>query len=301
MNLTENRIRKESRERIRIFPPTLSIGGREDSYSRYFPGTQNFFGECYRPGRWYAIGRFSIRRTKSKRFCREIVPANEPKPKPMQTTLELKTDLLSAIEKSKRTAERLKERGVLPPRIKSLDEAKAHLNNLRRTAIERGIQPPSSELPKTLGRAQDEIEHLEQQLTPVGTSQSATLRANAESSQVPAAKTTENVAAKARAFLAKPPAQSSGRPVASSSSRALNPRDMTASQLERAIEAEKDVERRALLFHELRGREAGKPTREIAEIAAKATDRELEQLITAEKNLERRTMLFKELCRRTRK
>jgi hypothetical protein len=77
--------------------------------------------------------------------------------------------------------------------------------------VERGIEPPlSSTQPKTLDHGRAMITDLEQQLVGATANFVPPLEAKV-TSPAPPPKTTESIAAKARAFLAKPPAQSSGR------------------------------------------------------------------------------------------
>jgi hypothetical protein len=186
----------------------------------------------------------------------------------------------------------------------TLQEAKEQLVKLRETAAAEGIQLPpwSPETRTTLTKVTDQIGELEQELSAAG----ATQPPQPGIQPAPALKTAESVADRARKFLAIPtppafkvsqPQPVTGRPLITT----IDPRDMDKEQLRAAIEAERDPDKRQRFFIALCERQNGKPTREIAEIASKATDQELESLVAAETNIERRTMLFRELCRRSRK
>ena len=186
-------------------------------------------------------------------------------------------------------------------RPRTLTEAKARLAELQRAATKLGIQLPTAAPPKTLDSSRRLITDIERRLNLDGATAS-TIPVTPVKGTPPAPPNgsagVESITAKARAFLAKPVAPKSSRPAASTTNQPLNPQDMGKRELETAIGAEKNAEKRWALFQELRARERGKPTRAIAEIGETATRSELERMIQNERNPERRAMLFGELRRR---
>jgi hypothetical protein len=76
---------------------------------------------------------------------------------------------------------------------------------------------------------------------------------------------------------------------------------MSASQLEAAIEAEKDPVKRKSLFNVLNERQAGKPRRSIIEQAKTLTDLELEKRIEDTKDPIERAELFRILSSRAKR
>jgi hypothetical protein len=184
-------------------------------------------------------------------------------------------------------------------RPRSLDQARAHLDQLRKTATERGIELPSGEIPRTLDRAKSAIINFEQQLA----------SAVAASSMIPPWKTeaaapsksSETLFSEARAIAAKYQ-QSSGRAPEMRSSLVVDEKDLTRSELTAAIENQRrNREKLGTLFGELRRRERGEPSRRSIELASNASDEQLEAMIENEKNAERRQELFQVLTRRARK
>jgi hypothetical protein len=204
----------------------------------------------------------------------------------METTLE---------RKRPHTLTRARDRLAEPKgQRETLDQAKTRLAELRKTAAANGIQLPpwSAETRTTLTKVTDLIEELEQEIASAG------VTSPPKTEIKPAPETLE----RAREFLAKPALPASDGPAKTITSQppvSTDPRGMTASQLERAIESEKDIERRGPLFRELNARWAKQPTRRIIESTANMTVSELEAAIDAEKDPEQRQMLFWQLSRRT--
>jgi hypothetical protein len=215
----------------------------------------------------------------------------------MQTTLEAKT-------KPKQRS--FGETRVRPPEPKSqgetLDQAKRRLVEIQRQAAAHGIQFPALERP-ALSKVRDEILILERQLASAREPSRMAGQQKARTGQVPNS-VEGRMLARARELLGKPmPPRFVTEPAKPTIGETgpTDPRDMDREQLCAAIESEQDPDKRQQFFIALCEREAGKSTREIAEIAAKANDRELEQLITIERDPERRGMLFRELSHRKRK
>jgi hypothetical protein len=184
-------------------------------------------------------------------------------------------------------------------RPRSLDEARAHLSQLRKTATERGIKLPSSsgEIPRTLDRAKSMIMDFE--LALAGATSSLIPPPKTEPI-APPSKSSESLFSEAGAIAAKYQ-RSSGRPPESRPMPVVDARDMTRSEIIAAIDREPDRERVGVLFHELRRRERGEPSRRSIELASNASDEQLEAMIDSEKDVERRQELFQILTRRARK
>jgi hypothetical protein len=178
---------------------------------------------------------------------------------------------------------------------KTLAEAKTLLASLQKTAIERGIKLPTAGPPKTLDKARTAIADVERSLAGATTSIVPRIK---PASTGPALAATENVTSKARAFLAKSPAPKSSSTAKPSTSAALDPQDMSKSQLEAALGRTKDRKQIGILFAELSRREKGEPSRRSIDRASGLSDSELEQAITQEKDIERRQELFIILTRR---
>jgi hypothetical protein len=179
----------------------------------------------------------------------------------------------------------------------TLDQARGRLTQLRKTAVEKGVQLPPAEIPKTLDRAKTMIADVERSLAGATTSVVPTTK---PASTGPASSGAENLFAKAsviaRKYKQHANRQGSGRPAAPVPSQA--PEDMSRSQLTQAVENEKNHSRRAEIFHELQRPEKGQPSRQTIQRASGLSDLELERLITSEKDLDRRGELFTILTRR---
>jgi hypothetical protein len=201
---------------------------------------------------------------------------NQSNQKPMQTMLDTKT------------------------RPRSLDEARAHLSQLRKTATERKIRLPASsdEIPRTLDRAKSMI--IDFELALAGATSSVIPPSKTEPI-APASKSSESLFSEAGAIATKYQRSSSRLPELRPSS-AVDARDLTRTELRMEIESQRgNREKLGALFGELRRRERGEPSRRSIELASNASDEQLEALIDSEKNVERRQELFQILIHRARK
>jgi hypothetical protein len=184
---------------------------------------------------------------------------------------------------------------VAEAKAKSLPEARARLAELQKVAIQKGIQLPPAlvERPRTLDQGRSIIAEIEQQLSSgVGAADAIGL----PEAKIKALTSEKSVAARAREFLASQPAITTPPRQSSKPPAPIDPRDLSALQLERQIEIEKrNPERVALLYRELNVRRSGKPSRQIVEATYPMTMPELERAITAEKDTEQRQMLYWQL------
>jgi hypothetical protein len=185
----------------------------------------------------------------------------------------------------------------LKKELHSLPRAKEHLTRLEKTAIGRGIKPPSLGQPvKTFGEALDRAVDIE--LLLMGATAGTTPPAAA--TKAPAPENTEALLARARSIVTMSRAQTMVRPrEAVHTPPAME--SMSISELERAIGVANkngDVDLVSRLYRQLGRRRAGVPTQKIIEATNHMTELELGAAIEAEKDPDQRQMLYSQLIAR---
>jgi hypothetical protein len=208
----------------------------------------------------------------------------------MRTTLEPRT------RPRPRSLGKTTERQAEPERLPiTLDAAKKHLEKLSKQL---GIQSPVLQGPTTLDKVRSEIYLLEQMLVSAGKRQTMAPLPEAKITAPPVPESSEDILLRGAEIAAKY-AQAS-EPAGSASSgptRSRDARNLSRSELTAALD-KAPPQQVGALFHELRRRERGEPSRQSIQIAQSLDDLELEQAIEREKDVERRTELFHVLLKR---